>query len=68
MENMHTDVGVQRVKKKGKIFLSNLLVLIKALLFFLSFHFLSQLSALDTTESLQSIGLYPQETIFVEER
>lgn len=26
------------------------------------------LSALDTTESLQSIGLYPQETIFVEER
>lgn len=26
------------------------------------------LSALDTTKSLQSIGLYPQETIFVEER
>jgi len=26
------------------------------------------LSALDTTESLQSIGLYPQEIIFVEER
>ncbi|XP_078352953.1 FAS-associated factor 1-like [Oculina patagonica] len=26
------------------------------------------LSALDTSESLQSVGLYPQETIFVEER
>ena len=61
-------LGYKGLRKGEKIFLSNLLMLIKALLFFLSFHFLSQLSALDTTESLQSIGLYPQETIFVEER
>ena len=27
-----------------------------------------QLTALDATQSLQTVGLYPQETIFVEER
>ena len=68
MENTHTDVGVQRVKKRGKNLSFQPAHANQSSSFLSFFSFLSQLSALDTTESLQSIGLYPQETIFVEER